>query len=152
MLFNRLQQHKDLLVNQTISRLEAIKRQCVANNSMVSDIDHEIAALCEKNELYIRLKSKGIMDEISFEEQSGTVQKRIAELRSRRRKLLAADDDEQLIEGFRELKAILDTAPEAMLSFDPDLFRSIIKRITVKPESLVFEFHCGMRLEELLWS
>ena len=150
-MLNKLQQQKDILINQTITQLENIKRQYTAENETITEIDKEITALCDKNEFYIHLKFKGIIDDVSFNEQSNAVQKRIFELRSRRKKLLCSDDDEQVIEGLRELKEILDDYPVVTLDFNETVFRRIIKRIAVKPESLIFEFNCGIKLEEPLW-
>ena len=151
-MLNKLQQHKDILIEQTISQLENIKRQYTAENTTITEIDNEIATLCDKNEYYIHLKLKGIIDDVSFNEQSSAVQKRIFELRSRRKKLLSSDDDEQVIERLRELKEILDDYAELFLDFDETILRKIIKRIAVKPDSLIFEFHCGIKLEEPLWN
>ncbi len=80
------------------------------------------------------------------------VKKRINELRSRRKKLLGDDEEEQIIERLREIKDILETAPESKIDFDKKLFVKLVKKIKVKPESLEFEFHCGLKLEESLWN
>lgn len=151
-MLNKLQQHKDILLGQTVSQLETIKRQYTLENTVIAEIDNEIASLSDKNELYIRLKLRGIMDDVSFSEQSNAVQQRVFELRTRRRKLLSSDDDEQIIERLRELKTILDSAPMVTLDFDENIFKQIIKRIAVKPDSLVFEFYSGIKLEEQLWT
>lgn len=150
-MLNCLQQHKELLIHQTVLRLEAIKRQCASGKSELFDIDREIAELSNKNELYVRLKSKGVIDDVSYAEQTGALQNRIYILRTRRRKLLCEDDDLQTIENLKSFEALLDSFPQICLEFPLPVFQDIIRRIAVKPESLMFEFHCGLKLEEPLW-
>lgn len=150
-MFNRLQQNKDILIEDTIHKLEYIKRKSNMNNSEISEIDNEIAELSGKNELYIRLKSKGIIDEVSYTEQSSSVQRRIYELRNRRQRLMAAEDDSDIIDSLYKLLNVLNKSPKTIMTFNPPLFKELFKRIAVKTNSLIFEFECGIKLEEELW-
>ena len=150
-MFNRLQKNKEILIEDTIHKMENIKRKSNMNNSEISEIDNEIAELSGKNELYIRLKSKGIIDEVSYTEQSSSVQRRIYELRNRRQRLMAAEDDSDIIDRFYKLLNVLNKSPKTIMTFNPPLFKELIKRIAVKTNSLIFEFECGIKLEEELW-
>ena len=148
-MFNRIKLFEDEIVGFAISQLTAIKSKVNSQNSTISDIDTEIFALCERNNILARLKAKDIIDDISFMEQTQEIQGRLSELRNRRIRLINDDAEEKCIERFRNLKAELDSYKDYMLCFDEDVFDAIIKDITVFEKGcLQFELKCGLKLKE----
>ena len=73
--------------------------------------------------------------------------KRIEELRLELRQRQEPDDTSSAIEGTRLLLDLLEGA-KPMLEFDPSLFRSMVKKITVYQEKFCFQLANGLVLEE----
>ena len=147
-MYNRLKQSESEIIDFSLSILMQAKAKVSSGNLEIQDIDAEIAKLSNENNLYVKLKAKNIMDEVSFMEQTADIQKRLTELRTRRTKLLNADEDEQSIEKLRELKFILDDNGY-ILKFSDELFLKTVKTIYVQTDGyVVFELKCGLKLKE----
>lgn len=151
--YNRLKQHEEDVISKPLSQLSELKRRIAAGRDGIASIDRELAALSDENNMYIRFFRQEMMDEISYREQTGAIQKRIAELRTRRQKLLSEDEEESCIDVLRRMKDSLENMPEALLWFDEKIFDALIERVIVQSKTtLVFELKCGMKLkEEIVW-
>ena len=151
--YNRLKQHDGAILSQTYMRLVTLKRRLSAGCDEIADIDEEIASLSEENSMYIRFFQRDMMDEISYREQTGAIQKRIAELRGRRQKLLNDDAEESCILSLRRLIEDLKTMPDALLWFDANVFHNLISHVIVASKTEVqFELKCGLKLrEKIVW-
>lgn len=94
------------------------------------------------NEKYIgdmEFYTKSIMDEVSYAEKSNEIRKRLTELRSRRLRMLADNDDEGTLSGLRAFKQKLEGLPKAVIEFDLSLFKNLIKEVIVtRDEELIF--------------
>lgn len=151
--YNRLKQHKDIIIHKTLSQLTDLKRRITVGSDGIAVIDRELAALSDENSMYVRFYQQEMMDEVTYREQTGTINKRISELRSRRQKLLREDEDEACIDVLRKMKEDLEAMPDALLWFDSEIFDKLISRVFVQSKTtLVFELKCGMRLkEQIVW-
>lgn len=83
-------------------------------------------------------------------EQTSEIKQRINELRSRRIKLMSENEEERCIELLRETEQLLDEFPQAILSFDFNIFDKLVERIAVSSNHLVFELRCGIKLREAI--
>ena len=130
-----------------------MKKRITVGSDGITAIDREIAALSDENSMYLRFYQQEMMDEVTYREQTGTISKRISELRSRRQKLLREDEDEACIDVLRKMKEDLEAMPEALLWLDSEIFNKLISRVFVQSKTmLVFELKCGMRLkEQIVW-
>lgn len=148
-LFNRLKLYESEIVDSALNQLVLLKAKISSQSTAISDIDVEIATICEKNCMLAKLKARNIIDDISYMEQTSALQKRLTELRGRRLKLLNEDEDEKSIERFRELKDELDTFDGYMLVFDKEVFETIVQNIFVSNDAyVVYELKCGLKLKE----
>lgn len=148
-LFNRLKLYESEIVDSALNKLVSLKSKISSQIAAISDIDVEIAAICEKNCMLAKLKVRNIVDDVSYMEQTSALQKRLTELRSRRIKLLNEDEDEKSIERFRTLKNELDEYDGYMLLFDKDVFESMVQNIFVSDDDCVtYELKCGLKLKE----
>lgn len=148
-MYNRLKQNEEIILKKTLTQVTALKKRIAAGCENIGVIDQEIASLSDENSMYVRFFKQGIVDEITFREQTGTVTKRINELRVRRQKLLHEDEDEACIEQLREIIEQLDGMPDAILFFDPDVFKALVSKVYINSKSaLTFELKCGLKLKE----
>jgi DNA invertase Pin-like site-specific DNA recombinase len=152
-MYNRLKQNEGTVLQTAFSQLTALKKRITIGCESISEMDREIASLSDENSMYIRYFQQGMVDEITFREQTGVVNKRINELRARRQKLLHEDGDEACIELLREAKEQLAEMPDAILWFDREIFRRLVAKIfVISKTALMFELKCGLRFKEgIVW-
>ena len=152
-LYNRLKQNENTVLQTAFSQITALKKRITVGCESITEIDREISSLSDENSMYIRFFQQSMVDEITFREQTGVVNKRINELRVRRQKLLHEDDDEACIELLRETKEQLAEMPDAILWFDSDIFSKLVAKIyVVSKTALAFELTCGLKLKEnIVW-
>ena len=151
--YNRLKQNEEMVLQKAFSQVTTLKKRITIGCESIGEIDREIATLSDENSMYIRFFQQSMMDEVTFREQTGVVNKRINELRVRRQKLLHEDDDEACIELLRETKKQLAEMPNAILWFEPNIFKVLIEKIYVlSKDSLAFELKCGLKFKEkIVW-
>ena len=148
-MYNRLKQNEKLLVDDTLSLLTAIRTKLISQSAEVTEIDSEIAKLCKQNDMYVQLRNKKIMDEVSFMEQSAELQSRLTTLRNRRIKLMSEDENLHYIEELRMLKDVLQDAPRVLLEFDVELFNSIVDKIFAGNDgTITFVLKGGLKFKE----
>ena len=153
-MYNRLKQNEEPVIQKALAQITSLKKRITAGCDCIGEIDNEIASLSYENSMYIRFYQNGIADEATFREQVETLNKRITELRIRRQKLLHEDEDESCIELLRETKSLLSQMPDALLRFDSNIFRSLVKKVCViSKTALEFEFKCGLKFKEnIVWN
>ena len=89
------------------------------------------------------------MDDVSFAEQTAEIQNRITELRSRRLKLMKEDESTHIIDDLRFLKEILQEYPIAIITFDENIFTSIVEKMKVGDNgTLTFVLKGGLHFKE----
>lgn len=146
--YNKLRRFEKEIVDKTLNQLLNLRERITGQNSEISQIDNEIASLCNKNNTYTELHIKGIIDDVSYLERTSEIKYQIAELRGKRIKLLNANEDERLIDDLKELKEILQEYPKTILCFDKVLFSTIIEKICVDGQgTITFKTKGGLDLE-----
>ncbi|MCR5636242.1 MAG: recombinase family protein [Clostridiales bacterium] len=152
-LYNRLKQNEKTVLQKAFTQITALKKRITVGSESISEIDNEIAQLSDENSMYVRFFQQSMMDEITFREQTGVVNKRINELRVRRQKLLHEDGDEACIELLRETKEKIADMPDAILWFEPVIFSALVSKIyVISKNTLTFELKCGLKLKEkIVW-
>ena len=130
-----------------------LKASITKSRSEVIAIDEELLALGERLTYLSRLLETRTLDKEVFNVRAADIKKKIADLRVKRRKLLADDEEEQCIEELRQTIAFMDEAPKAIIEYDHKLFNALIKRVLVEENRLVFELKCGITLrEKIAWN
>lgn len=147
MMYNKLRCFENEILDQTISQLLRFREKATSHNLELYQIDADIAMLCDRNNMYAQLHSKGIIDDVSYMERTSELQYQISELRSKRLKLLHADADQKLIEDLKTLKETLDEYQKTVLQFDEDLFSATVEKIVVGSDGKIdFRLKGGLQL------
>ncbi len=150
-MYNRLRQYQKDILDFVLNLLIEARTRMTAQNAEVAQIDADIAKLAGQSEMYHKLHDKRIMDDVSFKERVGDLQKRLTGLRSRRMKLLSAGDEYKCIEQLHQLKDDLEECPPAILSFEKELFDTVVDRmIADKNGAVTFVLKGGIRLKEII--
>lgn len=145
-MYNKLLDNIDIL-STMMSQLLELQAKSVCSRPDIMDLNEKISELVTQNHSLSRLQAKGCIDSAIFIERSNRNNKRIEELRLELRQRQEPDDTSSAIEGTRLLLDLLEGA-KPMLEFDPSLFRSMVKKITVYQEKFCFQLANGLVLEE----
>lgn len=82
-------------------------------------------------------------------ERTSELKYKITDLRSRRLKLLAANEEERLIENMHVLKETLNESPKVILDFDRQLFQDITEKVLISNnDTVVFQLKGGLQLRQ----
>lgn len=152
-MYNRLKQNTETVLKKTYYQLTDAKRRIALGIDGIYEIDKEIADLSNENSMYVKFYQQNMVDEVTYREQTGVVNKRINELRIRRQKLLHEDEDEACIDLLKNCIEELQEMPEAMLWFDYEVFGKLVSKVIVASKTeLEFELKCGIKLkEQIVW-
>lgn len=149
MIYKLKDNHNELL-GTLINQLETMRSRTNINQERIHKIDKEIADLSARNIVVARLYTSQIIGSAEYCEQSSDIENRIRELRIERRKKLAEDENEELIDSIKLLNRILDEYIPTN-EFDNKLFEQIIEGITVNNTAqLTFRLIGGIELTEII--
>lgn len=147
-MYNKLRRFETEILDRTYNQLLKLREKLSGQNNEVSQIDIEIADLCNKINMYTEFHLQGIIDDISFLERTSELKYRVTELRNKRTKLLYANEDEKVIEEIKILMDTLEEYPKVILSFDNSLFSSIVDKVIIgKTETITFKLKGGLCLD-----
>ena len=147
-MYNKLRRFESEILDRTYNQLLKLREKLSGQNNEVSQIDIEIADLCNKINMYTEFHLQGIIDDISFLEITSELKYRVTELRNKRTKLLYANEDEKVIEEIKILMDTLEEYPKVILSFDNSLFSSIVDKVIIgKTETIIFKLKGGLCLD-----
>ncbi len=143
-MINTLKANSKVLVDETLSQLIALKTKINKGNNAITEIDIEVASLGEQKNMYTELYTSKIIPDIIYFEKVDRLERQIAELRSRRLKLLNEDEEESCIEKLRELQRVLSCI-DGLRGMDEDLFSQIVKTIYIEENgSITFKLKCEL--------
>lgn len=149
-MFNKLRVYEDDILKSTLNRLTEAKTRMTNSKSEIVEIDAEMIKLAEKNKYTIELYQSKVLDEGTYITRVNETEKRIKELRSQRARLIENDDDERCLEELRNMVETLESMPKAIILFDEEIFSSIIEKVVVEENSLLFVLKCGLPLREVI--
>ncbi|MDD4494431.1 MAG: recombinase family protein [Eubacteriales bacterium] len=150
LLVNKLTVHREHILTPLIDQLERMQNRSGLAANKVYEIDKQIAMLTTKIHAFTQHRANGIMDAATFAAKSGAVNKQISELRTERRKLLAEDENDELLDELRGLDNIL-ALTDLQTEFNGELFGKIITTVTAASAgTLRFRLLGGLELTETI--
>lgn len=146
-MFNTLKTNSKVLLDETIAQLQALKLKVNRGNDEIREIDREIASLSEQNNTYSILFSQGVIDNVTYYEQTDKLKRNLYEQRVRRQKLIDENEDEKCIEKLRELRKLIQVS-EYLTEMNEPLFDEIVEKILVEQDgTLSFRLKCELELK-----
>ena len=144
--------HNKLLDNQDIlksmqNQLQKLHGKAIYTRPDVADLHEKISELIKQNHSLSRLQTKGCIDSAIFIERSNRNNKQIEELRRELRQFKEPDNISNAIESSKLLLDLLE-GTQPMLEFEPSVFKSMVKQITVYPKKFCFHLTNGLILDE----
>ena len=148
LMYNKLLDNKNLILRVMLAQLIELQSKTTFARPEIVDLNQKISDLARQNHSLSRLQAKGCIDSAIFIERSNRNNKLIEELRFELRQLQEPDRVSETIDQTNLLLDLLDDA-QPMLEFEPSIFKSMIKEITVYPEKFSFVLSNGMVLCEM---
>ena len=151
LLVNKLTINREYILKPLIGQLERMQSRNSSTQKNIYEIDRQIAALNDKNHLIAKFRSKGEIDAADFAADSGAINNRVNTLRAQRRKLLAEDENDEMIDGLKTLDTVIAGLDVVQIEFDESLFAEIVTNITaVSNTELRFRLIGGLELTEII--
>lgn len=142
-MYNTLRQNEHRILDETLSRLHDFKTKLTGQDEQIAAIDSDIALLCEQSEMYAKLLTEKVIDQVTYAEKCDIYKRRISELRTRRRKLMSEDEDEHCITCLRKLKIILGEMPRRLLILTDKQIKAMTEKIYAEEDGSLTFVLCG---------
>lgn len=149
-MVTKLCDYRKPLIENLIVQIELMQSKSSDAYFNIKMIDKEIADLATQRLVITRLNTLGTLTLSEYEVQSSELDRKIYELRSKRKKLLAMDECDSMLD---EIKTLNQTIKEYNPSnkFDKKLFEKIVENISIKNSAEVtFELIGGIALTEII--
>ena len=146
-VYNKLLDNKDSILKTMLNQLLELQANTAFARPDIIAVNEKISELVKQNHSLTRLQTKGCIDSAIFIEQSNRNNQKIEELRRELRQLQGPDQTSSLIYSTKLLLELLEEA-QPMLEFEPSVFKSMIKQITVYPDKFCYHLINGLVLDE----
>lgn len=145
-LHNKLLDNQDILKTMLNQLLELQSKTTYARPDII-DLNGKISDFVKQNHSLARLQTRGCIDSAIFIERSNRNNQKIEELRRELRQLQEPDEISSAIDNTKLLLDLLE-GTTSMLEFEPSIFKSMVRKITVYPEKLCLHLANGLVLDE----
>ena len=129
-LVHKLTDNRENIILPTIKYIKVMHEKSSESQQKIFEIDKQIADLTAQNHTLAKFHTKGILDSISYTEQSSAVSDKIMNLRVERRRILHESEEHELIENLKHLDTLLKEYNPTN-EFDEELFGEIVESITL---------------------
>lgn len=147
-LVHKLKDNRENIILPTIKYIKAMHEKSSESQQKIFEIDKQIADLTAQNHTLAKFHTKGILDSISYTEQSSAVSDKIMNLRVERRRILHESEEHELIENLKHLDTLLKEYNPTN-EFDEELFSGIVESITLSSNTeLNFTLLGGLNIKE----
>ena len=144
----KLTKYRTELLGTLIHQLELLQNRSSLSQDKIRAIDKRIADLAAQNLVVTRMHNKGILSMADYTTQTDELNRNIRDLRLERRRILAEDETEELLDTLQDLDERLG-GYEPRIDFDEELFNEIVLSITVVDSTQVtFKLPGGLELTE----
>ncbi len=146
----KLSKYRSELLGTLIRQLTLMQNRSSQSAERIRVIDKRIADITAQNLVVTRLHTKGIVGIAEYTAQTDDLNAQLRDLRVERRRLLAEDETDELLDTLRNLDEIIcDYEPGA--GFDEELFGEIVQSITVDDNTqITFKLIGGIELTEII--
>lgn len=126
----KLKDNREDIILSTIKYIKSMQEKSSESQQKIFEIDKQIADLTAQNHTLAKFHTKGILDSISYTEQSSVVNDKVMNLRIERRRILNESEEHEMIENLKHLDTLLEEYNPTN-EFDEELFGEIVKSITL---------------------
>lgn len=144
----KLTKYRTELLGTLIHQLDLMQNRSSLSAEQIRAIDKKIADLTAQNLVVTRLHTKGILGVADYTAQTDDLNAKIRDLRLERRRILAEDETDELLDTLRSLDELISDY-EPGIDFDVDFFGEVVQSITVEDHThITFKLLGGIELTE----
>ncbi len=144
----KLQAYRKELLENLINELMQIRNVQRQNSLQLQQLDKEIADITAKQIILTKLTGKAVLEESEYAKQLAEIKDNVSALRREKKKLLADNERDSLIEDLEFLNEQIATV-DLNGEFNADLFEHIVEKIIVNDSTeLTFCLLGGLHLTE----
>ncbi len=144
----KLTRYRMELIETLIQQLDLMQNRSSLSAEQIRAIDKKIADLAAQNLVVTRMHTKGILGVADYTAQTDDLNAKIRDLRLERRKILAEDETDELLDTLRNLNELVSDY-EPGTDFDEEFFGEIVQSITVEDHThITFKLLGGIELTE----
>lgn len=149
-LMMKLSENRKVLFDDTICMMQEAKSTRSRESVELSGIDKEIADLSAKKLVLTRLHTGGIMNSTEYAIQTAQLSNKISQLRAKRKKVIAKDNEADPLSQMKEMLEFLGTY-DISSDFDEEIFSYMVQSIKVIDNArLRFKIVGDIELEEII--
>lgn len=150
-LYHKLRHHvPDILVPMR-DRLQELHTRRSAENTRLAEINRGILELIGQMQMLADLKNRGVLNDMLYHTQVNGISQKLEKLKSEKNRLFEQEGDDVVLTETNSLLDFLGDSPEWLPHFEPDVFDSMIERITAEPDGILrFRLMSGLELPEPL--
>ena len=131
-----------------ISDLQTIRERKILWRIDIVELNKRISDLSDQSRTLAAMNQHGLVDPDIFMRQSNDLAHQLQAAKQEKERLMGSENDD-LIPKTKELLEMLEILPEYLWSFDSELFRELVERITVlDSQSLRFRLYNGLEITE----
>lgn len=147
-LIKKLKYNRESIILPIIKYIKVMQKKTNENQQKIFEIDKQIADLTAQNHTLAKFHTKGVLDSISYTEQSSAVSDKIMNLRVERRRILNESEEHEILENLKHIDNLLEEyMPNS--EFDEELFGEIIENIVqISKTELSFKLIGGLKFSE----
>jgi DNA invertase Pin-like site-specific DNA recombinase len=150
LLVNKLIANREYILTPLIGQFERMQSRNSVTKSKVCEIDRQIAGFNHQIHSLAKHLAKGILENADYIAQSSYFNKKIGELRIERTRLLAEDENDEMIDELHGLSNIISLT-DLQTAFDERIFDEIVTSVTaVSGTELRFRLVGGLELTEII--
>ena len=145
--YNKLFDNRESIIKPMLKQLVELKERAVFANASVVALNDKITEIIRQNHTLTRLQSKGCIDSAIFIDRWNQNNQKLDELRVQLKRQQTPDAVEETLENTQILLNILEHSG-GLLTFDSEIFRSVVCKIIVYPDRIQLRLINGLNLEE----
>lgn len=152
LMYNRLKENQEYILHPMLSQIEMIRTNSAEKN-LIGDINIQIAQTTEQVLSINRLKAKGLIEPVSYIEESNRLNEQIIKIRKQKKKFQQKNEFDKVIDNTRKLLKEFEITG-AIAEFDREQFRRVVQKIYADSNVLTFRLinnlELDIRIEEVL--
>ncbi len=138
-LYHKLKTHGNPVLEQMLSDLQMVREKQMLWSVDVIELNKKISDLSNQNRMLADMKKLGLVDSDIFIAKTNELARQLSEAKQQKTKVLE-DTQDETIPKTQELMELLDELPDSLVSYDQDIFETLIEKITVE-SNVCLRFH-----------
>lgn len=150
-MYHKLKRHGDSILRPALEQLSALSDALHRNDPAMLAVNRAMAQTTEQCYQLEQFKTGGLIDNDAYLVKNRELEATLAELRSKRRRLLQNEDNDAIIDTIRVTANAIRNGPERLKAFDEALFTELVETVVAESQTMIrFRLYGGIELPECI--